>query len=520
MAIIKPTQDELFQIAIGTLQNATGYIFQQGEMAYELLRGASAWAINNVDLTLYENRLTFWLDRLTGSELDYIGSLVKKTRLNGSQGTGNIFIQGIIGTNIPVQTVFSSLTNNYISTDQREIILDSSTILSVSRVGTLATVILSSEVNLPTGAIVTISGFTETNFNAINISINAIATNQFTYTVANTGSLTDINGLCSYTGTFVPIRSERFALDTDLINGAYLSSSLTIDSALVNFSGITGGSDIETDLSYRERIRDRINNNMPNDSRNRIIDFISENFPAITNGKLINNYSADPIRILSIEKIVGEPDNSVRKVITLEPHRYRNRGEEFNKITGSIYTSLNKDSAFENTFVGIVHDNYSFNIAVDSNTDIDNTSLMYLTKFDYQYCTIVLYKKNSLIKTLSINEINNIYNFLDQNIVFTLTSNNYKILSAEEENKSIEITLSPNLLSLQNAVRNNIVDYVKSVTNIGITIKKTQIENIIFNTIDSNGRAVENFTTNLLTDLIPTKLENIITVVPSDISFI
>jgi uncharacterized phage protein gp47/JayE len=135
---------------------------------------------------------------------------------------------------------------------------------------------------------------------------------------------------------------------------------------------------------------------------------------------------------------------------------------------------------------------------------------------------LVLYKGNSAIKTLTQEEINAIYTYLEtEELSFDSPSNSYIIFSATQDIKSIVISnLYPKTSTLINNIKNNIFDYVNTVARIGQPVKKSQIESIIENTTDNNNIAVQSFTTNLTSDLVPTSSFHIISIPKNNITIV
>ena len=168
---------------------------------------------------------------------------------------------------IPIgRTLTRSDGEEYITTSSGTIASQTINISSITRVGTLATVTTTSNHNLATGQVLdSIQGSDQPEYNLSNITISVISNNQFTYQV--TGSpTTPATGTITATEiyTFVSIEASDFGALRNSGSGSVFTLVSPIanvdDSAIATFEGITGGLDIESDISYRARILERTSN--------------------------------------------------------------------------------------------------------------------------------------------------------------------------------------------------------------------------------------------------------------------
>ena len=203
-----------------------------------------------------------FLQTASGDFLERFGFAWKIERNPATQGEGNISVTGVSGTSIPISTQYQGSDSQVYTTQETKSIVDVSlSVTSITRTGTTATVTTASTHNLFNGASITISGANETDYNG-TFTIDVVTSlTEFEYTVSGspatpaTGTL-----LVDYTLASISIRSESFGQDVNLDNGATMNITTPIagadDTATVQFDGISGGTDVETDDDLRGRIQD------------------------------------------------------------------------------------------------------------------------------------------------------------------------------------------------------------------------------------------------------------------------
>tara|TARA_R110000803_G_scaffold108587_1_gene176925 strand:+ start:3907 stop:5214 length:1308 start_codon:yes stop_codon:yes gene_type:complete len=226
---------------------------------------ASSGRFNSLygQLSLIQQRLL--LNTTDDNFTDAWGSTYGVTRLVATQSRGNAIATGNAGTTIPTGTVLISSSGTlYTSTA-------ASTVAATNRVGVInvvsltATITLSSH-GLASGVSVTITGAGNSIFNG-SFDINVIDVDNFTITLITTisdGSYGNANILVNY--ATVNVLSDTFAPDTVLLDGSSLSLENSIagidDNIYSSFGGIVGGSDIESNNNYKNRVLYRIRNPM------------------------------------------------------------------------------------------------------------------------------------------------------------------------------------------------------------------------------------------------------------------
>jgi uncharacterized phage protein gp47/JayE len=208
-----------------------------------------------------------FIQTATDEFLERWGVIFGITRQPATKATGTLSFTGSSGGIIPIgRTLTRSDGEEYITTSSGTIASQTINISSITRVGTLATVTTTSNHNLATGQVLdSIQGSDQPEYNLSNITISVISNNQFTYQV--TGSpTTPATGTITATEiyTFVSIEASDFGALRNSGSGSVFTLVSPIanvdDSAIATFEGITGGLDIESDISYRARILERTSN--------------------------------------------------------------------------------------------------------------------------------------------------------------------------------------------------------------------------------------------------------------------
>ena len=192
----------------------------------------------------------------TGEYLDNWGDYENLPRKESSPASGLITVTGTAGTVIPILTDFigsNGITykSQYVST----IVNMVAPISNLERNGTTvkATVLFGHA--LATGVRVTIAGVDQPEYNNTFL-ITVIDALTFSFQLSTTNDPTGTNITYEINSTSVLIESDDTGLNTNLNAGSQLTFSAPgADSpAYVQYDRIAGGSDIETDEEYRERI--------------------------------------------------------------------------------------------------------------------------------------------------------------------------------------------------------------------------------------------------------------------------
>lgn len=195
----------------------------------------------------------------TGNYLEDWGEIKGITRNPAAKSDGFITATGTVSTSIPKDTELQSSDGFvYKTLAATTITANSISITNLIQSGGIATATTTSAHNLGTGIDVTISGANESEYNGtFTVIVTGLTT--FTYSV-DSGAASPATGtiLAAYDIASIEVESDDFGQDTNVEAGASLTFSSPIsgvnDTAVVQYSAIGGGTDIESDEDYRTRI--------------------------------------------------------------------------------------------------------------------------------------------------------------------------------------------------------------------------------------------------------------------------
>jgi len=244
--------------------------------------------------------LSLFLTTSTDDFLDLWGEVFGLTRLTAAKSSGLMTVTGVVGTEIlsgeQLQAQSSEL---YEVTATQPIVLTTATLASITSVGTAATATLATPQPFATGMIINIAGANEPPYNG-SFVIVMVSSTIFTYTMLSspgvpaTGTLTANANLAS-----VPITSIDVGADTIAFSGTPLTFVATVvgvdnNTGFVGLEGIVGGTDTESDISFRNRILFRTENPVANFSESAIAEQMFS-IPGVTR-----------VSILSVTPAVGQ----------------------------------------------------------------------------------------------------------------------------------------------------------------------------------------------------------------------
>lgn len=198
-----------------------------------------------------------FIDTATGEALDRLASFRNITRNPAAASEGNIVFSGTAGSIIPISTTLqSSDAQEYVTVSDTTIAANAIAV-TISRVGSTATAVTSSPHNLASGIDVVISGAVPADYNG-TFTIMVIDAVTFTYTVSGSPA-SPATGvpIASYSTGLTPVESSTEGEITNQTSGASLTLGSPIagvnSSGFVDFDGLQGGTDEESDEDFRAR---------------------------------------------------------------------------------------------------------------------------------------------------------------------------------------------------------------------------------------------------------------------------
>ncbi len=202
-----------------------------------------------------------FINTAEGAFLEEWGDLGGITRNEASQSKGKVAVTGTVLTVIPAATLLQSNAGIQYSTIQDEAISSVSvSVISITLSGQTATVTTVSDHHYGDGMTVTTSGANEVEYNG-SFVIVVISLTKYTHTVVGSPA-TPATGTIVSTAVLadVEVKAVTFGKNTNQVKGTHISFVIPIagadDNAIVQFEGLTGGEDIESDDDLRKRIID------------------------------------------------------------------------------------------------------------------------------------------------------------------------------------------------------------------------------------------------------------------------
>lgn len=190
--------------------------------------------------------------------LEMWGEVKKVTRNAATKASGFIAATGTLSSVIPKDTELQSSNGFTYKTLLDSIIqANSVSVSSLTQTGGIATATTASEHNLGTGIDVTISGANESDYNGtFEVTVTGLTTFTYSINPSAPGTATGTI-LAAYDTASIEVESIDFGIDTNVAAGASLVFTSPIsgvdDTAIVQYSAIGGGADIESDSDYRIR---------------------------------------------------------------------------------------------------------------------------------------------------------------------------------------------------------------------------------------------------------------------------
>ena len=176
--------------------------------------------------------------------------------LSSSNSSGDILITGVLGTSIPAlaQYTYDSIV---VETEIDASISELMSSLTITTIGTTATAVSETEHGYATGTSPAISSATYPDYDG-DYEIVVFDDFTFTFEVASDYPASITDGASILYAATVGVNSVLSGADQNIPSNAELSSVATIDDtdnvAYAFDSGISGGSDIESNDDYRTRV--------------------------------------------------------------------------------------------------------------------------------------------------------------------------------------------------------------------------------------------------------------------------
>jgi uncharacterized phage protein gp47/JayE len=449
--------------------------------------GSLIWAFALRIFDLYQQILVmiqqFFINTASGAYLERWGNTYNITRTPATAALGNITISGISGTSIPSSASFQSLTGiTYTSTASATVSTQLNNVSSMTRVGSLVTVNFTTPHGLASNIVIdSITGATPADFNGNNLLITITSPLQFQYTLAGTAGAASGSIIAQWTTASVSVLASSYGQNTNADSGTSLTLTSPItginNTGYAQYDGLSDGTDVEDDASYRARVLYRIQ-----------FPFSFFNVGTIT---------TQCKSVAGVTRVwVFSPDTTSALISISSLTR-----------NGQIATAIS-------TSHGLVYGSYvSVSGAVQNEYNVSKTGIIVIDANTFAYPV------SGSPATTATGSIAASYSYVELGQVrigFTRDNDATIIPSAAEVNivlaKMLQIkpahiadsdvivfaptavpvtvtfsTLSPNTSAMQTAITNALQDFFRTSNNIGQNIKLADLNGLISGVIDSTG---------------------------------
>ena len=282
---------------------------------------------------------------------DRWGGIYVGTRTAATGSSGNIVATGTAASIIPISTDYQSTDGiTYTTTAAATLTAGSLTVVSITRVGTIATVTIDTDHLLASNVEVTIVGAGETEYNGAQ-AIQVTGADTFTFDVSGspatpaTGTITADSTSASVPVEAVPPSDPDapFGAATNQTLDAPLSLQVTIagvdNIANVDNGELAGGADEETDAEYKTRYLDKIQNPVAHFETNDIDQQIRSQVPGVT--RTFIQKSGEQVGDTVINSITRS--GTLATAITATPHGLFTGAET--TVSGVIESDYNVEDA-------------------------------------------------------------------------------------------------------------------------------------------------------------------------------
>lgn len=431
-----------------------------------------------------------FVDTATGSFLERWGVYKNLTRNAATQASGLVTATGTNGSIIPIGTQLQNTEGlEYTTTASATISTITASVSSITRSGSTVTVTTTGTHNFASGQEVTIAGANETEYNGAQ-DITVTSSTTFTYTIATTpsspatGTITASDSMAS-----LSIESTDFGISNNLINGTQLSYGSPIsgvdDTAIVQYSEISGGTNEETDAALRERIVDVYQNPISQFNKNQIVS-TAKTVAGVTRVFVFESEDlyGDAISVSSINR-----SGSIATVVTATAHNLENCMDV--TIAGADQSEYNIQARV------LVIDSTTFCYIVSGTPTTPATGTITMQGSIALGQVLVFFTRDNDASPIpSSSEVTTTKNALLQIKPANTGDNDLMVFAPTPLTVDFTFTaLSPDTSTMRTAIEENLTQLFEEGTTVGTDLKAYSYESAIFQTVDpETGDIVANFT--------------------------
>jgi uncharacterized phage protein gp47/JayE len=402
---------------------------------------------------------------------------------------GKAMVFGNTGGVIASSTVLTSGSSLYTTTSSGTIALHTIPVLSMTRFGTTVIVLTNGDHNLSSYVHVTISGAVQTEYNGTNITIDVTGSDSFAYEVSGspaspaTGSLLLV---AKYAIVDVESITTGLSANLDPFTSLLLQSPVVniFNTLIASRFGITGGTDQETDIDYKNRYLEKIRNPVAHFNDHDIIAKAKE-VPGVTRVFVQgSNFNVSSVAISSITR-----NGSIATVITTTPHSAQSG--QVADIAGASLSNYNQDRARI-----LVEDNVTFHYLVSGSPVTPATGTLTASiSVPVGQLKIYFLRDGDSGPIPSSPEIDTVkakvYSILPANT----SQNDCSVLAPTAQYIDYNFTsIEPNTPTMKSAIIANIAQFHEENTTVGENVFEVAYRAAIKNTIDiSTGEQLRSF---------------------------
>lgn len=491
MTLTIPTAKEIFERintdVINELNTLDPYI------RLSFLRSINT-ADSNAFYELYktvETIIDLYMDDTTSGEyLRRKAAILGITPSPATVSTGNIVFTGVDGTTIPSGVQLSTDDGLIYQTTESGSISDQTlNITTMTRAGNVVTVETASNHNLASSITVAISGANETDYNG-SYPINVTGLKTFTYSITATPT-TPATGTITAGASYdnIAVTSVDYGSSQNKDSGVSMSLINQISgvdsTAYVDHGEITGGSDIETDDSLRDRYLFRLKNTPANFNKKAIEQ----------QAKLINGVTRVWVQGSDDYNISITASSLTRSGDYLAIFNYTDHG----LYNGQSVTISGADQVEYNlTQVKVLRidkDNFGYIVSDTPTTPATGTITATFPIASIGQSRIFFTRDNDASIIPTGDEITSVYNKILEIKPVAMSPTDIIVDAPTPVTVDFTFTeLTPNSVAMQSAITESLKSYFLSNTDVNKTVRQIDYNSIINSVIDTGGNPVESFT--------------------------
>jgi uncharacterized phage protein gp47/JayE len=430
--------------------------------------------------------VVFW-DTTTGIYLERAAGIFGVTRNPATASSGNVVFTGTDGTSIPSGTQISSEQGGLYETQSAATV--SETTISVDTMTYSAGTVTVNTVNAhnyASGIDVTISGATETDYNGTH-TITVVDEDSFTFDLDATPS-SPATGTIESTATYtnVKIESIEFGADQNLDAGSELSLSTPIfgvdDEAYADYDGITGGSDIESDDSFRDRFLFRVRNPI-----------------ALFNANAIEN-QARTISYVGRVWVQGTDDRT--ESFTVSSLTFASNGATLQTASDhglldgqDIEVSGANEAGYNGVFKALVIDDDELLYVPTGSPSSPATGSISMEASITNPGQVRVFFLKTDGTAPSAGEVTTVKDAILEIKPVTTANSDVLVQAPTFETTNFTFTsITPDNSAMRTAIENELDDFFSNEAEVGVDVSLDKIKGVISGTISSTGESLESFT--------------------------